>query len=175
MQEITGDLFESVNAEAICITTNGFVSPQGANTMGRGCAGRAKFLWPGIQLILGQHIREGGNHVHHLTHTQSKLPPVVMLSFRLCKEWPHKWEPFHQVPYQIFSFPTKNHWSEDSDLNLIERSAQELLVQMDQTGYDEVVVPRPGCGLGRLSWEDQVRPLLSKLWDDRFYVIHHQE
>lgn len=170
MKEIFGDLFASVKAEAIAITTNGFVSSQGVNTMGRGCAARAKFLWPGVQLILGQHILEGGNHVHQLTYTESKLPPVIRLSYSLCQDWPHKWAPSHQVPYQIFSFPTKNHWREDSDLALVEQSARELLAQVGKLGLDSVVIPWPGCGLGRLD-KGTVRGVIAPILDDRFYVI----
>ncbi len=47
MHEITGDLFESEKADAICILTNGFINAQGANTMGKGCALGAKQRWPG--------------------------------------------------------------------------------------------------------------------------------
>lgn len=171
MHEIVGELFDSVKAEAICITTNGFVNSQGANTMGRGNALQAKQRWPGIQLILGQLIRESGNQTHSLTYTESKLPPVIRLSHRICREWPHNMTPSFEVPYYVVAFPTKHHWSEDSDPKLIEKSARELVDLANRAGWDSIVLPRPGCGLGKLSWEGEVRPLLMPILDDRFYVI----
>lgn len=169
MQEIYGDLFESEKADAICITTNGFVNSIGANTMGAGCAGRAKVLWPGIQMSLGSWIKDMGNRVYLLTTLDQNTGEKQLPSFR---GWPA-----HTVPYDIFSFPTKNDWKNDSDLKLIEQSAQQLLSMVDEQPerFKSIVVPRPGCGLGNLSWENEVRPLLASLWDDRFYVIHHQK
>lgn len=69
----------------------------------------------------------------------------------------------------LASFPTKHHWKQPSDLNLIIRSARELVYEA--RNFDSVVMTRPGCGLGRLKWED-VRPWLENLFDDRFLVVH---
>ena len=189
MQEIYGDLFDSVKADAICITTNGFVNPQGANTMGAGCAGRAKVLWPGIQLLLGHRIRTEGNRVHQLTSDGLALPCSMFGG------WPN-----HVLPYHLVSFPTKperveaHHelvrhyqrrpgqesqeedlglpgWMAQSDLNLIQQSCSELKQLAVEKGWDSVVLPRPGCGKGGLDWEKVVKPTVSAYLDDRFYVI----
>jgi len=135
--------------------------------MGAGCALRAKVLWPGIQLTLGKAIRDSGNHVHLLTEV---APNIADEGYTL--QLPN-WGlyPPHPVPYHVVSFPTKNHWKENSDLALIKQSAAELLGLATKQGWTSVVVPRPGCGLGNLDWDRTVRPLLVSLWDDRFFVI----
>lgn len=97
---------------------------------------------PTISRILGKRILRDGNHVFVLaTHN-------------------------HQA---VVSFPVKHSWWEQADSELIRRSAEELVVLANETGWKRIVIPRPGCGNGRLQWED-VKPLLSCL-DDRFEVI----
>ena len=134
--------------------------------MGAGCALRAKVLWPGIQLTLGKAIRDSGNHVHLLTEV---APGIADEGYTL--QLPN-WGlyPSHPVPYHVASFPTKNHWKEDSDLYLIAQSARELVELTDKQGWTSVVLPWPGIGMGRLP-KELVKKTISPLLDDRFYVI----
>ena len=162
MQEIEGNLFSSneQGPDAICITTNGFVNAQGALTMGRGCAREAKVRWPGIHLLVGEVVRKQGNNVFLLTET---VEGSIILPVQ--SPWPTL-----TVPYHILTFPTKHHWSEPSDLLLIDKSCQQVRRFADEFGFQSVVIPRPGCGNGQLNWEE-VRPVLERHLDDRFYVI----
>jgi len=178
MHEITGDLFESEKADAICILTNGFVNAQGANTMGKGCAGEAKRRWPGIQMVVGAHLKR-----HEIVHNDCRILTTLNDFGEVILEVPPAFarpvigaDPSIRVcgiivPYHILTFPTKYHWSTPSDLQLIRRSCTQLMTHADAQGWNSVVLPRPGCGAGGLSWEDEVRPLISQILDQRFWVI----
>jgi hypothetical protein len=193
MYEITGDLFghNEKGPNAICILTNGFTNAQRANA---GCALQAKIRWPGIQMKIGDALYHGGNDCRLLTIEKDgqAILPV-----------PGPWQA-HDVPYHILMFPTKpdkvidGHydqlldryapkvdyysrpaaeypgWMAKSNLPLIEKSTHQLAEITDQQDWKSVVLPRPGCGAGGLSWEDEVRPLLAGILDARFYVISQE-
>lgn len=144
MFEVKGNLW-TLPADVICITTNGFVKKNGEAVMGRGCALEATQHMPDIQKILAQKIKLDGNHVHYL------------------RRWNNK---------RILSFPVKHNWYEKADIELIERSCQELVEWADPYPYpvDFIAVPRPGCGNGQLEWKD-VKPICEKYFDDRFGVV----
>jgi hypothetical protein len=152
MHEVNGNLWE-FDADFRCITTNGFVKNDGTAVMGRGCALEAKRNFPGIDETLGHMLKLYGNHVHELGFMGENTASAM----------------------NVLSFPVKHHWREKADLVLIERSAKELRKYMDYIdnafeGRHTVVVPRPGCGNGQLSWEE-VKPVIEPHFDDRFYVI----
>lgn len=156
MLETRGNLWE-FDADFVCITTNGTVRKDGKAVMGRGCALEAAQLLPVVPEVLGLKLAKYGNHVHYLRH----LPKGN----------------------ELLSFPVKHHWKQRADLDLILRSAEELVhyvdfwsptdsyVQGKGSGYKpKVVLPRPGCGNGQLDW-DVVRPVIEPVLDDRFTVI----
>jgi len=153
MIEITGNLFYQPMADAICITTNGIVRKDGACVMGRGCALEATKLFPGIDLTLGQRIKKAGNIVHFLGF--------------------HTIRPTSEKPFTtaVLSFPVKYHWGDDADLDLILDSCRQISRIASITELQKIVIPRPGCGNGRLDWQKIVKPAIEPLLDDRFYII----
>lgn len=68
---------------------------------------------------------------------------------------------------KLLTMPTKHHWIEDSDLVLIERSCIELVSLPYQETF---VMPRPGCGNGKLLWSE-VKLIIEPILDDRFTVL----
>jgi len=70
----------------------------------------------------------------------------------------------------VVSFPVEETAWSQPDLRIIARSAQELRLLADRSGWQRVLVPRPGCGGGGLAWKD-VGPLLAPWFDGRFVII----
>lgn len=142
MIEVRGDMWKYA-ADARVVTTNGYIRKDGAAVMGRGVARQCMRKYKGIEFVLGELIRQGGNTVHLFG-----IPPMT------------------DIP--IYSFPVKWNFWEVADLGLIGQSARELMSITPLT-YT-VVIPRPGCGNGQLKWED-VKPVIEDILDDRFHVI----
>lgn len=133
--------------QAICVTTNGVIKNNNNAVMGRGLALEIDNKFH-IAKKLAEHIRTNGN---------------VPCDFGLVDSAGQK--------YRLLSFPTKNHWRDPSDINLIANSAKILVELANKLKLEKIYTVRPGCGLGRLDYETQVRPIISKILDDRFYII----
>ena len=143
MIEVVGDLW-TYPADIRCITTNGTIKADGRCVMGRGCALEAARQWPTLPQILGEHLRYKGNHVG--------------------------WLYGGNVGNIVLSFPVKHEWFQKADLELIKRSAKELMRFPAVSRGRTVVLPRPGCGNGRLTW-DEVKPVLAPILGDNVFVI----
>jgi hypothetical protein len=148
MRESFGDLWK-MQGDAVCITTNGYVTAAGRGVMGRGVAAQAKRRFPGIEEALGQHVTENGNHTQVIA-------------------W---WD-----GVAIVAFPVKHHWRDRADLDLIERSAQELVVLADNRHgkvrpWGRILLPRPGAGNGRRDWLTEVKPVIEPIVDDRVIIV----
>lgn len=134
--------------DARVITTNGTVKKNGECVMGRGCALEAARRWPRFPLYLGQQLLQCGN---------------VVLD---CGIWPSAGAPSER----IVTFPVKHEWHQTADLDLIRKSAIDLVQLTGTMGWTTIVMPRPGCGNGHLDWA-VVKPVLEAVLDDRFHVI----
>jgi hypothetical protein len=145
MREIQGDIW-ATQCDWLCITTNGMVRNDGRAVMGRGIARQAKDLIPDIDLRLASSLVAKGNVVS-----------VIAL-------YQNKW---------IISFPTKNDWRMDSDLELIKQSALQLKAHFDnQSSKPTVLLPRPGCANGHLNWSEVKNVIAPILTDEEFIIVN---
>jgi hypothetical protein len=163
VRELVTDLFLEP-ADAICLTTNGSVKRDGAAVMGRGVALMAKRLWYGIDRLLGRRLKKQGNVVQVLTlETDSGLHYLRLPRKEggplLCP-----------VPWHIVAFPVKEEWQEKADLDLIGQSARALRRLIKEQKWKRVLLPRPGCGNGRLSWA-KVRPVLNRHFAENQHLV----
>jgi len=145
MKEMVGNIWEQKDADAICVTTNGIVKANGELVMGKGIALEAKQRCSYLSKRLGQLVTGLGNSVH----------------------------PIGTEDCIIFSFPTKHHYKDNSDIELIKKSAVELVEWINKMNFKVIYLPRPGCGCGGLNWKD-VKKVLEPMLDDRFIVITNE-
>ena len=148
MHEVYGNLW-LLDFPVKCITTNGTVKANGELVMGRGCALEAKQRVSWLPKELGSRIKSWGNRVFSVGYIAN-------------------------IDTILISFPVKNHWSDKADLDLIERSANQLVYMLRPELYnkfDRILLPCPGCGLGQRDWETEVKPILKDILNDRFTII----
>lgn len=53
-------------------------------------------------------------------------------------------------------------------------TTKQLIDICEGRGITSCYLTRPGCALGGLDWESQVRPLLEPILDDRFIIADYQ-
>ena len=162
MREIRGNLWDwySKPGTTVFITTNGMVRKDGAAVMGRGCALEAKQRFPGVEYLLGRLLKDG-----------CPCDTCKELGFDLL---PHnRIHSLHPLAEGVATFPVKHKWFEEADLALIQSSVEQMqkLLWFLDAAMPTFVLPRPGCGNGRLTWE-QVRPLLEELHDNVLVITH---
>jgi O-acetyl-ADP-ribose deacetylase (regulator of RNase III) len=68
-------------------------------------------------------------------------------------------------PRYIINFPTKRHWKDKSKIEDIQDGLRDLIEVVKNRKIQSIAVPRLGCGLGGLHWED-VRPMIEKAFVD---------
>jgi hypothetical protein len=143
MRNIVGDAYAIFrDGDAICVTTNGEVMKNGKAVMG---AGNAKFVrdtFPGIDLKLANYLGRFGNRVFDLGRFE-----------------------YQGRQLNIVSFPTKHEWKNNSVVELISKSANELSELLKKRQFGTVYLPVPGCSNGKLKWSE-VSPALSILGEN---------
>lgn len=166
MKEIVKDLFECIDdgADAICITTNGMYDHNKEALMGGGCAGVCARRWPQTANLLGKHLYDNVLNV----------PYVIGALRNNFNQWENPLTQFiDQKLYKclIFSYPTIDDLRYGSNIELIERSSILLKEYADKLDLKNIVTVRPGSGIGGLSYYEDVRPVISKIFDDRFTIV----
>ncbi len=145
MREETGSIFEYPGADAIVIPVNWTTKRNGDAVMGAGVALEAARRWPELPQRLGLSIHFAGG----------PAPQHYVMS----KDGQH-----------VVCFPTKGDWRMLADITAIKIQVPVLVRMADHFDWQTVVMPRLGCGLGQLQWDD-VRAVLAPLLDDRFIVL----
>jgi len=159
MIEAVGNLWDEP-ADCRVVTINGIVKKDGTNVMGRGTALQAKNKFPGIDAYIGYIIQQRGNKF-------MVVGPSFLSGFLGGAMGD---EPL--VDYYLGFLPVKHHWKEKADITLINSSIDTMLHYAKMFKFSRIVLPRPGCGNGKLDWETEVKPLLEQKLDDRFVVIN---
>ena len=131
-------------SEAVCITTNGMIKKNGMAVMGAGIAKEANERY-NLAGTLAEYLRQYGNHAYILGKSNNG--------------------------FYLISFPTKNHWKDNSNINLIKQSAYELITLCNYHNIKRCYLTPPGCSNGHLNWEYQVKPVLENILDDRFIIV----
>lgn len=159
------DIFDQIEtADVICIPTNCSLE-DGYNPMGA-LAGAAARRWPDVPFIYGSLLRVLPN-VPCILGFISKDDPTV---FSSAIDESLDWDPeMHTI---LVAFPTMHLITLPADLDLVRRSAELLVEMADLNAWEEICMGRPGCGVGGLRYEDQVKPMLEQIFDDRFVVMH---
>jgi len=168
MIEITGNIWDYYDeGYSICITTNGFVNSKGCATMGKGIALQAKRYFRGIDRKLGDML--GG--------------PTVVGN-------PSNWFIIEEIAPRVFTFPVKRDlgictpnnvvehmtwkfkigdiapgWALKAEIGIIRDSLILLDTRHTNKRFDEIILPRPGCGAGELNWKWDVKPLCEEYGD----------
>lgn len=144
------DIFKIAHGhdEAICITTNGICKKDGSAVMGKGIAKTADDYFH-ISGKLGEYLTKYGNRAFDMGFYSA----------------------FGQDEHHVLTFPTKMDWRNDSNINLIVTSAEQIIRICDARGINKCYLPPVGCANGHLNYEALVQPVLSNILDDRFIVI----
>lgn len=172
MHLIYGDIFEQNWADAICITTNGFINSKGLSVMGRGVAKTASEKWPKLPHLLGTALKVHGNNVYLFGGLQDK--PLVLTFPVKPDSGISNIAASNVVSHLKFKFPPGSivpGWACIADIEIIKRSAQQLVHITNQMNWNKVILPIPGSGAGELRSEMVIKELLTIL-DDRFYLIN---
>ena len=167
-----GNMFEA-DMDAIVITTNGFVKVNGHAVMGKGCAQYIAQMYPYMPDLLGTKLNAYGNHVMVLDTVHVPDGDISIVTFPVKPDYiikngnnvvqhaMHRYADGDSVP----GFHAK------ASTVLIADSLIELVVLADEhPAWKTIVMPRPGCGAGELSWENQIKPMCEDVLDNRFHV-----
>ena len=162
MLETVGDMWEWYDeGHTLVIPTNIGWKSDGTNVMGRGVALDALHKFPTLSKSYGDFCRANPETACVLVLENERL--VLVPTKPLNPKTPHL------------------SWKYDSDLKTIERSLQDLLLQLDQLPFSafrdrlsqqskRIVFPLLGCGNGNLKKADVV-PLLNQYLNTDLFVL----
>lgn len=136
LNEISGDVWKLLDENsALCILTNNSIYND-KNPMGGGIAYEALLRNPGLDTTVAIRIKKNEMVLGYDTQTQAVL----------------------------LRFPTKVEITDPfSSIELIKNSLTSLRLFCKMHSKYKVYLPKPGCGIGGLDWETQVKPLCEEI------------
>lgn len=159
---LNGDIFNYIGkVDAICITTNGTIKKNGELVMG---AGVAKSFYDKynkdfqIARVLAQKLYN------------APLPNMMITIDKKDNICYKCLDAAYNNGTHVVSFPTKSHFHDKGDLDLIIQSAKRIVWIANTYNLNSIIIPSPGTGCGQLS-KETVYNELNKILDDRFYII----
>ena len=171
MKYMTGNIMDYIGRpDAICITTNGFVTGSGAGVMGMGIAKQMSDKYPGLKGKLGAHLKSRGNTVGNLmTIGKTSIIAMPVKPKSIILENYADIVSHAQSKYVVGSMVPGFHCI--ADPVIIERSCRELVDYANAQGFKTVMLPIPGCGAGELSYNfNGIRAICESILDDRFWM-----
>ena len=105
---------------------------------------------------------------------RTRFPNMAKRYVRDCKQF-HTYQPSCCIMYVengtiIANLATENHYRNGARKLYIESALYNLKKQMIEKGYTSVAIPRIGCGLGGLDWND-IRPLILSILKDVPFTV----
>lgn len=168
--EMKADAWSIPDVDAVCITTNGFISNRGVAAVGVGIAKSAQERYPELGVRMADKLLRNGHQVQIIL---SPSPDPVLVSFPVKPAFVLS-NGHNVVSFKQKQFP-QGAWVPGfyakATLEHIESSAKALRHLVNVMQWSRVIVPRPGCGAGELLWND-VRDVLCRHLDERFIVVH---
>lgn len=138
LNEIKCNVWDKLDENsAVCILTNDMIR-NGENIMGGGIAREAADRNPGLKRICAEAIIQ-----HKFSMGFDRISGAELLRFS-----------------------TKDVVWQPSKLNMIEQCLVKLSDYCKTNPNKAIYLPRPGCGLGGLDWETEVKPLCEKYLSD---------
>lgn len=142
MLEYVGDIWDKYFDSFIrCILTNGLVKSDCSAIMGAGIAKQAAERYSSLPRELGMLLHANGNNCYYFPR------------------------------FNLITFPTKYHYKDYSSLDLIIKSCLQLNELIEKYHIEKCVLPRPGCGYGKLNWRNDVQPAIRNILSNKVLII----
>lgn len=153
MKEITGDFWDNCDGyDLLVFPSNGVVLKSERLVMGAGVAKDFKERYKGLDFRLGKYLLM--NDAYYKDDRG-----VYQYGCLVDRE------------SGIAAIQTKMHWQDDSSPSLIKWGCRLLSMHCEALGFNNVLMTRPGCGLGNLVWKD-VKSSVKTILDDRFTIVN---
>jgi O-acetyl-ADP-ribose deacetylase (regulator of RNase III) len=119
----------------------------------------------GLALAMRNRIR-GLNDFYKIQCNTGKLVAGICINY-----------PIPNKEQQILLFPTKEHWKDNSTVELVESALIYLTTNLELLNIKQIALPPIGCGLGKLDYTKHLKPLITKYLEPlaiEVSVLHRQ-